>query len=101
MASTCVVGLQWGDEAKGKIVDLLTRDHHIVVRYNGGANAGHTIVKDGTPFPPGPLLQVALEATNPRLQERALDLALADASLAPITTADALVLEALKGRPRG
>ncbi|HZZ80463.1 MAG TPA: adenylosuccinate synthase [Gemmataceae bacterium] len=50
MASTCVVGLQWGDEAKGKIVDLLTADHQIVVRYNGGANAGHTIVKNGQTF---------------------------------------------------
>jgi adenylosuccinate synthase len=50
MASTCVVGLQWGDEAKGKIVDLLTGDHQIVVRYNGGANAGHTIVKNGQTF---------------------------------------------------
>jgi adenylosuccinate synthase len=36
--------LQWGDEAKGKIVDLLTLDHDIVVRYQGGANAGHTVV---------------------------------------------------------
>jgi adenylosuccinate synthase len=44
MGSTCVVGLQWGDEAKGKVVDLLTREHDIVVRYNGGANAGHTVV---------------------------------------------------------
>lgn len=44
MPATCVVGLQWGDEAKGKIVDLLSDDHHFVVRYNGGANAGHTIV---------------------------------------------------------
>src|SRR5215469_14403980 len=44
MARTCVVGLQWGDEAKGKIVDLLTDDHDFVVRYNGGANAGHTVV---------------------------------------------------------
>ena len=43
-ASTCVVGLQWGDEAKGKIVDLLTDQHDFVVRYNGGANAGHTVV---------------------------------------------------------
>jgi adenylosuccinate synthase len=50
MASTCVVGLQWGDEAKGKIVDLLTADHDIVVRYNGGANAGHTIVKNGKTY---------------------------------------------------
>jgi adenylosuccinate synthase len=44
MSCTCVVGLQWGDEAKGKIVDLLGDDHDFVVRYNGGANAGHTIV---------------------------------------------------------
>ena len=41
---TCVIGLQWGDEAKGKIVDLLTCEHDIVVRYQGGANAGHTVV---------------------------------------------------------
>src|SRR5438477_1778863 len=43
-ACSCVVGLQWGDEAKGKIVDLLTDQHDLVVRYNGGANAGHTVV---------------------------------------------------------
>src|SRR5262245_38831887 len=41
---TCVIGLQWGDEAKGKIVDRLTREHDFVVRYQGGANAGHTVV---------------------------------------------------------
>jgi adenylosuccinate synthase len=41
---TCVIGLQWGDEAKGKIVDLLTPQHDVVVRYQGGANAGHTVV---------------------------------------------------------
>ena len=50
MACTCVVGLQWGDEAKGKIVDLLTDAHAFVVRYNGGANAGHTIVSGGQTF---------------------------------------------------
>jgi adenylosuccinate synthase len=50
MACTCVVGLQWGDEAKGKIVDLLTERHDFVVRYNGGANAGHTVVKDGRTY---------------------------------------------------
>lgn len=44
MAGTCVIGLQWGDEAKGKIVDLLTAEHDLVVRYQGGANAGHTVV---------------------------------------------------------
>src|SRR5712675_3079201 len=41
---TCVIGLQWGDEAKGKLVDLLTLRFEIVVRYQGGANAGHTVV---------------------------------------------------------
>jgi adenylosuccinate synthase len=44
------VGLQWGDEAKGKIVDLLTEGHDLVVRYNGGANAGHTVVRGGRTF---------------------------------------------------
>src|SRR5262245_62546260 len=50
MSVTCVVGLQWGDEAKGKIVDLLTHRHDFVVRYNGGANAGHTVVASGKTF---------------------------------------------------
>jgi adenylosuccinate synthase len=50
MACTCVVGLQWGDEAKGKIVDLLTDQHDVVVRFNGGANAGHTVVADGRTY---------------------------------------------------
>ena len=44
MANIVVVGLQWGDEAKGKIVDLLAQDADFVVRYNGGNNAGHTVV---------------------------------------------------------
>jgi adenylosuccinate synthase len=44
---TCVIGLQWGDEAKGKLVDILTERHEIVVRYQGGANAGHTVVSGG------------------------------------------------------
>jgi len=43
-AHTAVVGLQWGDEGKGKIVDLQTAHHDVIVRYNGGANAGHTVV---------------------------------------------------------
>lgn len=41
---TAVVGLQWGDEGKGKVVDLLSPEHDCIVRYNGGANAGHTVV---------------------------------------------------------
>jgi adenylosuccinate synthase len=50
MPCTCVVGLQWGDEAKGKIVDLLSESHQVVARYNGGANAGHTIVHSGKAY---------------------------------------------------
>jgi adenylosuccinate synthase len=45
-----VIGLQWGDEAKGKLVDLLTERHDIVVRYQGGANAGHTVVARGQTY---------------------------------------------------
>jgi len=41
---TALVGLQWGDEGKGKIVDILTARHDVIVRYNGGANAGHSVV---------------------------------------------------------
>ena len=50
MGVTCVIGLQWGDEAKGKLVDLLTEKHEVVVRYQGGSNAGHTIVTGGQTF---------------------------------------------------
>jgi len=50
MPATCVIGLQWGDEAKGKVVDLLTRQHEIVVRYQGGANAGHTVAHGGQTY---------------------------------------------------
>jgi adenylosuccinate synthase len=42
-----LVGLQWGDEGKGKIVDMLSKDFDVVARYQGGANAGHTIIIDG------------------------------------------------------
>ena len=42
-----LLGLQWGDEGKGKIVDVLTRQHDIIARFQGGPNAGHTLVFDG------------------------------------------------------
>ena len=45
-----VIGAQWGDEGKGKIVDYLAEDAKYVVRYAGGPNAGHTIVVDGKQF---------------------------------------------------
>jgi adenylosuccinate synthase len=50
MSSVVVVGTQWGDEGKGKIVDLLTRYADFVVRFQGGNNAGHTLVVDGKKY---------------------------------------------------
>ena len=50
MPATVVVGTQWGDEGKGKLTDLLAKDMHLVVRYQGGHNAGHTIVVAGETF---------------------------------------------------
>ena len=50
MANVVVVGTQWGDEGKGKIVDLLTRYADCIVRFQGGNNAGHTLVVDGQQF---------------------------------------------------
>lgn len=47
---TCAVGLQFGDEGKGKIVDYLAEDHDIVVRFSGGANAGHTLYLNDQKF---------------------------------------------------
>jgi len=47
MTTSCVTGLLWGDEGKGKIIDLLAADADYVVRYGGGHNAGHTLVHDG------------------------------------------------------
>ncbi|CAD7783748.1 MAG: Adenylosuccinate synthetase [Candidatus Methanoperedenaceae archaeon GB37] len=47
MANVVVIGLQWGDEGKGKIIDLLAEQADIVVRFQGGNNAGHTIVVNG------------------------------------------------------
>jgi adenylosuccinate synthase len=50
MANVVVVGTQWGDEGKGKIVDLLTRYADYIVRFQGGNNAGHTLVVEGKQF---------------------------------------------------
>ena len=50
MPATVIVGAQWGDEGKGKIVDLLALDSDVVCRYQGGPNAGHTIVRAGETF---------------------------------------------------
>ncbi|MGA7277857.1 MAG: adenylosuccinate synthase [Desulfocapsaceae bacterium] len=50
MSSVVIVGTQWGDEGKGKVVDLLTRSADYVVRFQGGNNAGHTLVVDGKQY---------------------------------------------------
>ncbi|MFO0774530.1 MAG: adenylosuccinate synthase [Nitrospiraceae bacterium] len=50
MANLVIVGAQWGDEGKGKIVDLLARDASVIVRYQGGSNAGHTVITNRGTF---------------------------------------------------
>ena len=50
MPSTCVFGAQWGDEGKGKIIDRMAADADCIIRYQGGANAGHTVVVGGEKF---------------------------------------------------
>src|SRR4030095_16123549 len=47
MANVALIGAQWGDEGKGKVVDLFTDEADIVVRFQGGNNAGHTLVVNG------------------------------------------------------
>jgi adenylosuccinate synthase len=46
MSVTMVIGAQWGDEAKGKVVDLLSQEADITARFNGGDNAGHTVINE-------------------------------------------------------
>ena len=46
MKTCAIVGINWGDEGKGRMVDLLTEDFDVVIRYQGGGNAGHTVVND-------------------------------------------------------
>ncbi|RKY83488.1 adenylosuccinate synthase, partial [candidate division KSB1 bacterium] len=50
MSVSVIVGAQWGDEGKGRIVDLLSENADVVARYQGGANAGHTVVVNGEQF---------------------------------------------------
>ncbi len=50
MSNLVVIGAQWGDEGKGKIVDILARDADVVVRYQGGSNAGHTVINQNGTF---------------------------------------------------
>ncbi len=50
MSNCAIVGIDWGDEGKGRMVDLLTQDYDVVVRYQGGGNAGHTVINDQGKF---------------------------------------------------
>src|SRR4029453_14793169 len=50
MPNIVIAGAQWGDEGKGKLVDLLASRVQVVARYNGGHNAGHTVIVDGRKF---------------------------------------------------
>ena len=50
MPSTVLVGAQWGDEGKGKITDLIASDYDYVVRFQGGNNAGHTVIHGDIPY---------------------------------------------------
>lgn len=50
MPNAVVIGAQWGDEGKAKVIDYLTKDADLIIRYQGGANAGHTVVVDGKKF---------------------------------------------------
>jgi adenylosuccinate synthase len=50
MSTLVIIGAQWGDEAKGKMVDVLGSEAELVVRYSGGNNAGHTVIRDGETF---------------------------------------------------
>ena len=78
MANCVVVGINWGDEGKGRMVDLLTAHYDVVVRYQGGGNAGHTI--NGVALDPESLWKeivqvsekgVAITADNLKISERA------------------------------
>lgn len=74
---TAITGINWGDEGKGRMVDLLSRDYQIVVRYQGGNNAGHTVVNEKGKFilnllPSGVLREDVVNVMGPGM---AIDLA--------------------------
>ena len=50
MKTCAIVGINWGDEGKGRVVDLLTADYDVVIRYQGGGNAGHTVINERGKF---------------------------------------------------
>ena len=70
MANTILIGAQWGDEGKGKIIDVLTEEADIVVRSQGGNNAGHTIVIGGEKYVLHLIPSGILRKSNNRLSSK-------------------------------
>ena len=66
MPNVTVVGTQWGDEGKGKIVDWLSQRADVVVRFQGGHNAGHTLVIDNVTLPRNKNVEIPDFFLNPR-----------------------------------
>lgn len=72
MANCAIVGINWGDEGKGRMVDLLTEDYDVVVRFQGGGNAGHTVINEKGKFALHLLPRVFLETVSSTFWETAL-----------------------------
>ena len=72
MANCAIVGINWGDEGKGRMVDLLTEDYDVVVRFQGGGNAGHTVINEKESSRFIFCLRVFLEAVSSTFWETAL-----------------------------
>ena len=64
MSNCAVVGINWGDEGKGRMVDLIAKDYDIVIRYQGGNNAGHTVKNErGIDYPFARTISFSVAAT--------------------------------------
>ena len=78
MANVAVIGTQWGDEGKGKIVDWLSSRADVVVRFQGGHNAGHTLMIDGVQY------KLSLLPSGIVRSEKCRSLAMKSSSIRPI-----------------
>ena len=65
MPAIVVIGSQWGDEGKGRVIDLLARKARVIARYSAGNNAGHTILNDKGEFPLNLFLRASFIRTKP------------------------------------
>ena len=66
-----IVGANWGDEGKGKITDMLAKESDIIVRFQGGSNAGHTIINNYGKFAPSPAsVRCFLQSYDKHLRHR-------------------------------